>query len=271
MNDARSPTPAEMYESYFGPAIFIPWCRVLLEHAEPKSGERVLDLACGTGIVARHVAPRVGGGGSVVGLDINPGMLEVARGLPAPEGAPIQWREGSGEGHDLPDDAFDLALCQQGFQFFSDHAAGARELHRVLAPGGRAVLNVWQGLDRHPLYRAMLEAEARHLGVPLSEVDTPFSLGDADVLRGLFEQAGFRHVQVTPRTLDVRFPSPDRFLALTLMAAAAVIPAFAAADEQEKHSLVEAVRRDVDPVVNQYRDGDHIVFPMTGNLYVARA
>jgi ubiquinone/menaquinone biosynthesis C-methylase UbiE len=179
MSQQQSPTPAEMFDQYFGPALFAPWARVLLEYAAPQPGERVLDLACGTGTVARHVAPMVGASGKVVALDISPDMLAVARSHPAPEGAPIEWRAEDATSLDLPGDAFDLVLCQQGLQFFPERAAAVREMRRVLADKGRVVLSVWQALDRHPLYEALCEAEARHLGMPLSDVATPWSNAQA--------------------------------------------------------------------------------------------
>jgi ubiquinone/menaquinone biosynthesis C-methylase UbiE len=156
-------TPAEMYERFFVPAMFAPWARVLLEYAAPQPGERVLDLACGTGVVARHVAPRIGATGRLIALDLRPGMLAVARSLPAPSGAAIEWREGDAVALDLPADSFDLVVCQQGLQFFSDRAAAVREMQRVLAPGGRLALNIWQGLERQPVFEAFAEAEVRHL------------------------------------------------------------------------------------------------------------
>src|SRR5438552_1035927 len=141
--EQKNPSPAEIFESYFVPAIFAPWARVLLEYAAPRPGDRVLDLACATGIVARQVAPVVGPSGRVVALDINPGMLAVGASLPAPEGAAIEWRQGDAVALDLPTGAFDLVLCQQGLQFFSDRAAAVREMKRVLADGGRVVLSLW--------------------------------------------------------------------------------------------------------------------------------
>ena len=118
MKTTKTPTPAEMYEQYIVPATFIPWTPVLVEKAAPKPGEHVLDLACGTGIVARHVAPLIGKEGHLVGIDISPDMLNVARNLPAPEGADIEWIEADGTSTSLPDDSFDLVICQQGLQFF---------------------------------------------------------------------------------------------------------------------------------------------------------
>ncbi len=123
--------PAQAYESYFVPALFVPWTAVLLEHAAPRPGERVLDVACGTGVVARNAAPLVGSEGKVAALDISPAMLDVARSLPAPAGARIDWHEGSALALPFPSEAFDLVLCQQGLQFFPDRAAG----HPRDAPG----------------------------------------------------------------------------------------------------------------------------------------
>ena len=110
MSEQENLNPAWMFERYFGPAIFKPWARVLLEYAAPQPGERVLDLACATGIVARHVAPMIGAHGKVVALDINPEMLAVGRALPAPEGAAIEWREGNGSALDLQGEAFQFVV-----------------------------------------------------------------------------------------------------------------------------------------------------------------
>lgn len=192
MNGPQGPDPAETYEQYLGPAIAHPWTRVLLEFAAPKPGEWVLDVACGTGSVARHVAPMVGREGKVVALDISPAMLAVARAQPVPPGVTIEWREGNAVGLDLPADAFDLVLCQQGLQFFPDRAASVREMRRVLQNGGRVVISVWQALQRHPVYEALFEATARHLGAAVSTLDVSFSLSDPEELRRVLNDAGFR-------------------------------------------------------------------------------
>jgi ubiquinone/menaquinone biosynthesis C-methylase UbiE len=115
---------------------------ILLEHASPQPGEHVVDVACGMGAVARQTAPRVGAAGTVVGVAINPAMLAVACSLPAPEGASIDWREGNASTLPLPDDAFDLALCQAGLQFFPDRLAALQEMHRVLRPGEGNTLGI---------------------------------------------------------------------------------------------------------------------------------
>ena len=269
MSEQENANPAWMFERYFGPAIIIPWAHVLLEYAAPQPGERVLDLACATGIVARHVAPIVGAHGKVVALDINPDMLAVGRALPAPEGAAVEWREGNAVALDLPDDALDLVLCQQGLQFFPDRVAAVREMRRVLADGGRVVLSVWQALQYHPVYAALFEASARHLGVSVSDLASPFSFPDAEELRALLSAGGFQRIEIIPRTLDAHFPAPERFVQLTVLAGAAVDPDAADADPAVRDALVDAVARETEAVVQRYHDGDRLRIPMSCHIAVA--
>lgn len=127
-----------------------PLAAILLEHADPQPGEHVVDVACGTGVVARQTAPRVGASGTVAGVDINPVMLAVARSLPAPQGASIDWREGSASALPLPDAAFDLVLCQAGLQFFPDRLTALREMYRVLRLSGRAAISCVRSLEHQP-------------------------------------------------------------------------------------------------------------------------
>src|SRR6266545_3885805 len=131
---------AERYERVLAPAIFAPFAEDLVELAQLQDGERVLDVASGTGVVARHAAQKVRTTGRVTGLDLNQGMVEVARSLPpVPGAAPIIWIEGSALAMHLPDAVFDVVLCQQGVQFFPDRPAALREMRRVLVPGGRVL------------------------------------------------------------------------------------------------------------------------------------
>ncbi|MDX1646802.1 MAG: methyltransferase domain-containing protein [Longimicrobiales bacterium] len=267
----REPSPAELFHRFFGPSIFIPWTRVLLDHADPRPGERVLDLACGTGIVARRVARFVGPEGEVAALDIDPDMLEVARSREDPVGASVEWTRGDAADLDFPDDSFDLVLCQQGLQFFEEPVPALSEARRVLRAGGRMVLNVWQPLERHPVYRALLEAEARYLESDLQDVATPFVFGDEERVRGVLSEAGFERVNVAEETLDVVFTDPETFVSLTVMAGAAVVPEVAMDDPEERDSLIEAIRRDGEDVLERYREGDALVFPMPNYVATAHA
>ena len=150
-------TAAEAYERYLVPAFFGPFADRLVELAAPRPADRALDVACGTGIVARRIAARVA---RAVGLDSNPGMLEVARTVEPS----IEWRAAEAGAMPLPDASFDLVLCQQGLQFFPDRAAALREMRRVLAPGGRLAVSAWRAAEHNPGWLRLAEALDRHAG-----------------------------------------------------------------------------------------------------------
>lgn len=272
MTSESKPThPAEMYQAYFVPAMFTPWARILLDHAKPQSGEHILDVACGTGVVTRMVASMVGVRGRVVGLDYNVGMLAVARGLLVDaNSAPIEWREESALAMTLPDAAVDLVVCQQGLQFFPDRAAGVREMRRVLKPGGRAVVAVWQSLEHNPASAGFMHAEARRLNAPLNQFNVPFSLGDADELRALFAAAGFQRVDVQAHAMTVRFPQPERFVQLNIASAAAAVPALREMDPAMRAKLADDIAHELRDEMAKYIDGDMFASPMAANIVVAR-
>ena len=274
MHDDAPATPAHAYQRYFGPAIFEPLTSLVVADAPPPAGGRVLDVACGTGILTRRLAALAGPAATVVGVDLNPGMLAVASTIPSPGGAPIEWRQGDGADLDLDDASFDAAYCQQGLQFFGDRAAGAAELRRVVAPGGTAVIACWKGLDHHPLYAAMAEAEEPHLqelGVELTidELAAPFSLGDAGELAGLLHTAGFDTVEVLERSVDARFADADRFVERMEFAYAAVIPQFAE-DPASFERYLAAITDATTDLVASARRGDEVVVPMHAHLAIAR-
>jgi ubiquinone/menaquinone biosynthesis C-methylase UbiE len=269
MNLPQPRNPAETYENYFVPAMFLPWATILLRHAAPQSGERVLDVACGTGIVARQAAPLVGADGQVVALDMNPAMIAVAHSLPAPSGATITWQEGNAMALPFPDGAFDLVLCQHGLQFVPDRAVAVREMRRVLAPGGRALAIVLQALARHPVFAALMESVARHLSLPISAVMTPFALCETDELGSLFAAAGFKKVDILPESTTVRFFEPELFVPLAVTSSAAAVPAFAKLQAPARAALLEAVRAEVEPLIGRYRDADAVTFPMFAHVAVA--
>ena len=127
---------------------FRPWGNVLLDTVCPTPIERVLDVGCGTGIVARLVRERCGPATRITGIDLNPDMIAVARSI-APE---IAWHQGDALQLPFPDATFDLVLCQQGLQFFRDRAAAAREMRRVLSDGGRVALSTWRPMAENPLF-----------------------------------------------------------------------------------------------------------------------
>jgi ubiquinone/menaquinone biosynthesis C-methylase UbiE len=203
----------ESYERHMVPAIFAPWATVLLDLARLQPGERVLDAACGTGIVARLALTHVGATGKVTGVDLNPGMLAMARTVSVVGEPCIVWREGNLEALPFADGEFDVVLCQQGLQFAPQRAAAVRELYRVLRAGGRLVVSVWRDMQHCPYMVAITSTLADHVGLEASQrMAAPCSLGSADELRGLVKHAGFKDIRLRIDVLPMRVTSLEAFL-----------------------------------------------------------
>jgi ubiquinone/menaquinone biosynthesis C-methylase UbiE len=206
----RDGNPAVSYERFFVPAIGAPLATDLITHAALRQGERVLDVACGTGVVARLASQQVDATGTVAGLDVNPGMLAIARSA-TPPGMPIEWHEASAEAMPLPDASFDVVLCQMGLQFMPEKRAALREMRRVLVRGGRLILNVPGPTP--PLFTIMAEALARHIGPEAAGfVNHVFSLHDTAEIQSLVSSAGFLDLSVQSDTKQLGLPGPEEFL-----------------------------------------------------------
>jgi SAM-dependent methyltransferase len=200
--------PAVNYERFFVPAIGAPLARDLVALAKLRQGEHVLDLACGTGVVARLAADEVGDG-VVVGVDVNPGMLAVAR--TASGERTIEWHEAGAEGLPLGEGSFDVAFCQLALQFFSDRAGALREVRRVLRPGGRVVINVPGPTPA--LFAVLEEALRRHVGPNAAAfVAAVFSLHDTNELCALMTREGLGEPQARTETKTLELPAPEDFL-----------------------------------------------------------
>jgi ubiquinone/menaquinone biosynthesis C-methylase UbiE len=200
---------AEIYEEFFVPALFAGWPDRLADAAHVRPGQRVLDVACGTGVLARGVAARVGAEGSVVGLDINDGMLAVAR----RSIAPIEWREGRAEELPFEDASFDAVVSQFGLMFFEDRAQALREMMRVLKPGGLMAVAVWDSLDHTPGYGAMVALLQRLFGdEAANRLRAPFVLGNKTSLQNLFAEAGIPNADIASHMGIAHFPSLDSWM-----------------------------------------------------------
>jgi SAM-dependent methyltransferase len=196
--------PAAVYDDSFVPALFAQWGPVVAAAAGIMPGQRVLDVACGTGALTSAVAERVGPEGSVVGLDLNPEMLEVAR----RKFNRIDWREAPAEALPFPDAVFDAVVSQFGLMFFADRAAALREMWRVLRPGGRLAVAVFDSVERAPGYAALVDILDRLFGEAVGDgLRAPFALGDAGQLRELAAVAGITGAAVTRHQGIVQFPS----------------------------------------------------------------
>lgn len=260
---------AETYERALTPAVFAAWAPLVVALADPRSGERVLDVACGTGVVTRLVARQVGRTGQVVGLDLNPGMLAVAAATTAsepPTSASITWQEASATRMPFSDGAFDVAYCQLGLQFFPDRPAALREMHRVLVSGGRRGLMVWRGIERSPGFDILAAALARHVGPEAAGImRAPFGLAEAEELRGLMAAAGFRDITIRPVAGTVRFPSVARFVQ-DYVAGSPLAGHVAKVSDEARAALVG----EVGDALRSHLAGGALAFPIEAHLASAR-
>jgi SAM-dependent methyltransferase len=239
---------------------------MLLNLVSPKHGERVLDLACGTGTVARLAAQLVGPTGKVVGLDVNPGMLIVARSIPSPVGQ-IEWKEADALAMPFPDASFDILTCQLGLQFFPDRAKAVREMKRVLVPKGRLGVLVWRPIRHSPGFAVLEQALEHYAGSEAAKfMRSPFSLGDAQELRSLFRDAGFVHTTIRIGIGTVRFRSVDEFVSL-YSKGTPLSTHVSRMDEDEFSAMVENVRSSL----GSYVDDEGLAFPIEGHFASATA
>ena len=195
---------AEIYEEFFIPALFQEWADRMVEAAQVQAGQHVLDVACGTGLLARTAAERVGPTGSVTGLDVNEGMLEVGK----RKASKIKWQHGRAESLPFDSNTFDAVVSQFGLMFFEDRLTAIREMSRVLRPGGRLAVAVWGTLKDTAGYDAMAALLDRLFGPdPATALHAPYALGDLKVLLPLFNDPNLQDVQAATINGTARFPS----------------------------------------------------------------
>jgi ubiquinone/menaquinone biosynthesis C-methylase UbiE len=200
----------EVYERYKVPSVHGPVAKRLLERIQLRPGQRVLDVACGTGIVARLAAPRVAPSGRVVGLDPHKGMLAVARACAAEAGLGIEWQDGDACSLPFADASFDVVACSQGVQFFPDKVVGLREMWRVTARSGTLALGVFGPAS--PYHVALAEALAKYAGAGVAARSlTPYSLGDKGLLRRLANDA-FGAIEIRTEVLPRRVEPTQEWL-----------------------------------------------------------
>ena len=257
-------TPGEIYERHMVPAIVARWTPQLVEILNLRAGERVLDVACGTGVVTRELPARVGQAGRVVGLDVNPGMLAAARA--AVPTAPIEWLEGNATSMPLPDATFDVVVCQQGLQFFPDKLAGLGEMRRVLAPGGGLVLSVWRSIANAPGFRILEEVLARRIGRAQATLP-PFTLGDGQAVRALVVKAGFRGVQVRADVRLSRWQSAEHFVRSLIAGAPTMLGALA----EQGPGVLDTIVTEVADATADFADDEGWATPQSSNIITAIA
>lgn len=251
---------AEVYEAKFVPNIFAEWAHELVDFAGVSPGQSVLDVACGTGIVARTAAERVGAEGTVVGLDLNEAMLTVARRV-RPD---IEWRQGDAADLPFPDASFDLVLCQMALMFFPDRAQALRETGGVAKTGGTVAVAVPGALDSQPAYGPFVEVAARHGGPEaISLLGTYWNCGDLDELKADFEASGLRVTGTRTRFGTATFDSVDELVATEVEGS----PLIERISDEVYARIREGARVVLDPFTTP---GGRLEAPLEGHLVRGR-
>jgi ubiquinone/menaquinone biosynthesis C-methylase UbiE len=250
------------YEWIMVPAVFRPWAFDLLETVGPAPGTRLLDVACGTGIVARLASPRVGTTGRVTGMDTNEAMLAVARAQPVPTGAPIEWRQANATRMPFDDAEFDTVICQQGLQYMPDRAVVLREAERVVVNGGRLGVSVFsQSIGYQVFERTAAQFVGKEAASILRE---PFAFTDLGELLGLIKAAGFSVERNHTKTLNAKFAGANDFIDYQL--GGRLANAVSKLSDETREALIAALKTEFGP----YKNPDGLAFPMEAHVVVAR-
>ena len=254
----------QIYEEQKVPAMFRPLAEATLHRVDVPNGSRVLDVACGTGIVGRLAAERAGASGSVVGVDLNAGMIEVAK-QNAPKDGNTEWRQGDVASLPFPDDRFDLAFCQQGLQFFPDKLTALKEIRRVLAPGGAVIVTVWSSVP--PLGTAIADALTRYVSPEVAKSSlAPFAFNEPEVMRKLFVESGFLDIQMEKLTVNRSLGPAEESIPLEMASAP-----YANYIEKLDMATRTAMVKEIGEALENYRADDGLAIPQETHLIRATA
>lgn len=255
---------AEAYEKYMVPGMFAQWTELVVRLAAPQPSEHVLDVACGTGIGARVAARGVGPTGKVVGLDLDPGAVEVARKV-AQGAAPMEWHCASALKMPFNDAAFDLCLCLQGLQFFPDRPAGLAEIRRVLKPSGRLVASIWGPIEYNKGHHAVVQALERQ-NVDASAAKRACSFADPEKIRDTAARAGFGSIELRTEDGVSHFSSIQSFIDGMTIGSPSTRHAVALLPENGRDRFL----KDVSMMLEPYLAGGELAYPMRTHILLAR-
>jgi ubiquinone/menaquinone biosynthesis C-methylase UbiE len=259
----RSP---EAYERCLVPALFRGWAQSLVGLANLHSGERVFDVACGTGIVARLAAPMVGVTGSVTGLDADPAMVAVACKTSLMVVPAITWQRGDAHELPFPNESFDVVFCQQGLQFFANGATALAEMRRVLMPQGRLAVSVWRGVQPGIWATALATTFEQHGGPDAVEaLRAPCPFGEFEALERLITHVGFEDVQITVSVEHLRSQSAEELFqqAVSLTTLAGPLSRLS---PHARSALIAAL----DQVLSPHKRDGGFAIPIEANVALAR-
>lgn len=231
--------------------------RTLVEWSALKEGETVLDVGSGTGTAARYAAERVGPSGRVIGIDSNPGMIDVAKSLPAVQGARIEWHEKSAYELPLYDQTVDVVLFAQTLQFLQDRQSALAEKYRVLKQGGRVAISLWSAIEENPYFQVLIDAVAKHIDQEAAAgLEAIFNLANSDEIQALLEHTKFTGIEVTAKQLELELPKLTDFVPLHI-SATPMVAGFNAAGEAAQQAVIQ----EVSAQLALYESNEKVVVP----------
>lgn len=264
---------SELYDAYWLPSVLDSYAKRLAARVSP--GDRILDLACGTGVVTGYAAEGAGPTGEVVGYDPTPDLLNAAR-AKSFAGAPITWAEGFGEDMPFDDSSFDVVLCHQGLQYVTDREKTFSEVARVLKPGGFLHAGVWSAAADQPAFSFMEDALAEHFGADQKPVHA-WSFGGLTELRRLAESVGLVVERLEKLDLNCHFESIQKFVDVQISCAGRTDEngqlAMGIVDLEDERWLgpIEAFSNDAHDALAAYASGGALVAPFSSDEVSARA
>lgn len=256
---------AEGYETQKVPALFGPLARATIDAISLPEGAHVIDIACGTGIITKVVAERLGGVGRIVGTDINAAMLEVAeKTMPATDHQ-IEWFACDVTELPFEDGGFDIAFCQQGLQFFPDKPKALAKIRRVLKPDGKLYLACWRTVS--PFFQKVSDSLKQRINDEVAKQALgPYAFRDSDQITALLEEAGFNVSDVSPLVVERHLTPAREAIRKEILA-----QPFEQALLDSGVDTIDAIVSDVESELAEYRDGEAITVPQEVNLFRAEA
>lgn len=254
------------YEEYLVPGFFKPWAEKLVSLAEPAPDSTILDIACGTGIVARTAANEVGSDARVTGIDINREMLGKASEMSEKSGLEVEWQQGDAIRLPFEDNRFDRIFCQQAMQFFTDPHKALMEMQRVMKSDGTLALNILRPIAYNPAYKILADCLDEHAGEHAANMmRSPFPSWNQEMLRNMVNDAGFKKTHIQLEIISMRYPSPEEFLKREAESSPLA----------EEIESMESERRmaligDLSTSLEAYIDDMGVVFPMETHMISAK-
>lgn len=257
---------AERYQTVLTPTILGPFARALVEFAAPQMGEWIVDVGCGTGAAARYAAEAVGRIGKVAGVDVNAGMIDVARLLPMVEGAPIEWHVAQAADLPLDDQSVDVALCAQTLQFLPEKQPSLIEMQRIVKKDGRVAVSLWTPIEDNPYFYTLVESMARHVGPETAVgLKAAFALTDAAEIYSLLKGEGFQKVEMQETQLDLPMPELADFVPRHIQATP-----MARGFNQASELIRQTVIQEVAGKLNQYVENGRPQIPFRSHMILCK-